>query len=646
MPLCYASSVQPTPLKLTAANNSVIRSYGCCELVIVFRKLRREFRWNCIIADVSTPLIGADFLHNFNLSVNMKNQQLIDDTTHFSVCGVKCTSDTVMHSVFAVQNDTPSFVIQLLQKHKAITEPIDCTLPVLHNTKHHIETSGPPIYSKPRPLHGDKLEAVKKEFSELPRLGIVRHSNSPWASPIHLVPKGDGWRICGDYRRLNNVTQKDRYPMPNTSALIGLLHGSKVFSKLDLVRGYNQIPMEESSIPKTAVTTPVGLFEYLRMPFGLCNAAQTFQRFMNELLGSLPFVFIYIDDVLIFSASETEHQEHMDIVFGILAKNGLRISPEKCSFCQDEISFLGYELSQTGIRPGRNKCAAIREMTLPADGKELHSYLGTIGFFRQFIPNFADISHPLYERLRTTTKTQKLELTDKEVQSFVHLQQCLEEAVEHSYVDPNSHCFTITSDASKKAIGAVLHQRVNGSSRIIRLYSRKLKDAELRYSVFDLELLAAHDAVKFFKPLIDGANVTLFTDHKALSMAFTKKGEIKSDRQSRQLSFLSEYVSAIEYIKGEENVIADYFSRVGTVNNVQVDLYDLEAVAKHQSEDEECKLVQRNSSSTKIYNMQGYELWCETSTGKPRPIVPACLRQVIFNSIHSLGHAGKKQQLD
>ena len=178
--------------------------------------------------------------------------------------------------------------------------------------------------------------------------------------------------------------------MPNIAALYSLLHGSKVFSNIDLVRGYNQIPMDKESIAKTAVITPFGLFEYLCMPFGLCNATRTFQRFMNELFGHLDFVFIYIDDILIFSKSAVEHMQHLQEVLRILHENGLKIGLEKCNFCKSSLKFLGHTISADGIRPCVKKCEAMEKLEVPETFHELHRFLGAMGFYRKHIPNYAE----------------------------------------------------------------------------------------------------------------------------------------------------------------------------------------------------------------------------------------------------------------
>ena len=266
--------------------------------------LRRSFRWQFIIADIQSAIIGADFLTHFGLLIDLRTKRLTDSITDLASHG--SISAASIHSVAVVT--TPAEIpdgelggkyLDLFQEFADLCSP-DITaasapdLPVFHM----ITTKGPPVFERPRRLTGDRLEAAKREFQRLEELGIVRRSNSQWASPIHMVPKSDGsWRITGDYKRLNACTQPDHYPIPIVDDLLLEVKG-RIFAVIDLRKAFYQIPIAESDIPKTAVTTPFGLYEFLRSSMGLRNAAQSLQRFMDHLLSKLPFAKCYLDDII------------------------------------------------------------------------------------------------------------------------------------------------------------------------------------------------------------------------------------------------------------------------------------------------------------------------------------------------------------
>jgi hypothetical protein len=218
------------------------------------------------------------------------------------------------------------------------------------------------VFAKALRLDLDKLRQAEAEFRELEAAGIILRSDSPWSSPLHMVRKKDGsWRPCGDYRRLNLAMTHDRYPLPSILDLSNKLHSCKFFSCIDLVKGYHQIPMAAQDVAKTVIITPFGLFEYLFMPFGLRNAAQTFQRFMDSLFKHLPFVFCYLDDIIIASHTLEEHHEHLRQIFTILQENGLQINPANCLFAAAAVEFLGHRVDQDGVRPLQRHVQAISD---------------------------------------------------------------------------------------------------------------------------------------------------------------------------------------------------------------------------------------------------------------------------------------------
>ena len=232
-----------------------------------------------------------------------------------------------------------------------------------------------------RRLSGKKLKAARREFQKLCILGLARPSKSPWATPIHLVEKGDGFRIVGDYRRLNQSTKPDRYPIKRLTDFTYILKDSKYYSTLDLKRTFNQIPVNPSDVEKTAVITPFGLFEYLGMCFGLRNAAQTFQRYADAALGDLPFAFVYIDDILIASPTLEMHLEHIRIVLERLKAFALQLNLDKCQLARKEVSFLGYTINEQGYKPLPKKVKAILNYPKPKTVDELRRFLGIINFY-------------------------------------------------------------------------------------------------------------------------------------------------------------------------------------------------------------------------------------------------------------------------
>ena len=237
--------------------------------------------------------------------------------------------------------------------------------------QHSIETTGRPVFAKARLLDPEKKQIAQKEFAELERVGIVRRSSSPWSSPLHMVPKPDGsWRPCGDYRRLNAATVPDKYPLPNVQDFAGNLAGCTVFSKIDLVKGYHQVPMAVDDIPKTAIITPFGMFEYLCMPFGLCNAAQTFQRMMDMIFQDLPHTFVYLDDCLVASKNMSEHLVHLQQVMDRLQAAGLRVNFKKCLFAVPSLQFLGHTVNESGMSPVKDNVAAVSNFPPPSDIKQ------------------------------------------------------------------------------------------------------------------------------------------------------------------------------------------------------------------------------------------------------------------------------------
>lgn len=603
--------------------------------------LHRTFTHIFIVADVDSAILGTDFLQAFGLVVDITGQCLKDPETHLTACGVVRTGTPLCPAVAHANQDND--FLSLLKEYPSISVPSFHRDVLPHSTTHYIETKGPPVHSKARRLAPEKVTAAKAEFQQMMKLGIVRPSKSEWASPLHLVNKGvNTWRACGDYRALNAVTKPDRYPVPHVQDVTAVAQNNRFFTKLDLIRAYHQIPVEPEHIPKTAIITPFGMFEFMRVPFGLRNAAQTFQRFIDQVLSDLPFVCAYIDDVLIASQTRKEHIGHVRQVFERLKQYGIVLNPLKCAFGQSEVIFLGHHISEGGISPSPEMVKSIQNFPIPATMRQLRQFLGLINFYRRFLPHCAQVLLPLTSLLTNVRKCD-IVFSEHAVEAFNKIKAMLQETAKLSHIQPNQElCLAV--DASAIGIGAVLQQKCDADWKPISFFSKKLTETEKRYSTFSRELLAAFSVIRHFRQLLEGQQFHILTDHKPLLGALQSSSDKYSPREIRQMDYILQLTSDIRHIKGADNIPADTLSR-GINSFLLQPAIDVDTLSKEQQKDEHLQnLLQNNPTSLNLVTITNptshTKVVCDTSTNKLRPYVPASLCKDIFKAVHGLSHPG------
>jgi hypothetical protein len=497
---------------LAGADGASIKSWGKIYKSVCFGgRLFTDVPF--IQAAVNKPILGADFFSRHKLLVDTAGNRVLDVATLLPLSEPAGNKGT---GLVAALSAVPPPVRSLFAEFPSVVGDGSDTPRPLHGIQHTVETKGRLLFAKSRRLDPDKLRTAEKEFLALEKVGIVRRSNSGWSSPLHMVPKADGsFRPCGD---LQDFTAN--------------LAGCTIFSKIDLVKGYHQVQMAENDIPKTAICTPFGLFEYIFMPFGLKNAAQTFQRLMDKLFRHLPFKFVYLDDILIASRDLAKHMRHLRQVFKILQDAGLQINPAKCTFSVSSLTFLGHNVDSSSISPMEKHVKALTDFPPPSDLKHLQRFLGLINFYRRFLPEIAGTLQPLTDLLRGNPKT--LVWSESAAAAFCAAKAALAAAkaalaAATALVHPfPGAVISLATDASDTHIGGVLQQLSARSWRPLAFFSRKLSSPESKYSTFA--------DVRHFRFVLEGRLFRILTDHLPLTLAMRRVSPLWSARQVQAAS--------------------------------------------------------------------------------------------------------------
>ena len=454
--------------------------------------------------------------------------------------------------------------------HDIFPKELPAKLPPKRTVEHDIdlELGATPPSRPPYRLSKPEMDELQKQISALLHRGLIEPSKSPYGAPVFFVKKADGsLRLVCDWRELNRITIKNEACLPNMDDLFDTVQGSKYFTKLDLHSGYNQVRIRGEDIPKTAVNTPLGHFQFKVMGFGLCNAPATFQTLMNEVLRPYlrKFVIVFLDDILIFSRTWDEHLEHVHAVLDAIRRHQLYCKPTKCLIGALEVLYLGHIITGTTIAPDWEKLKTVRDWPVPETVSQVRSFLGFANFFRRFVPHYAEIAAPLDE---VTGKNVQFSWNDGRQNSFDKLKTALLNPPVLKLAD-TSRPFEVYTDASDLAIGAVLMQSDDQGNHPIAYASRKLTAAEKNYTITERETLAVVFALKSWR-LYLFKHFEIFTDNQAV--VYLRSKLHMSKREARWIEFLADFDFSIQHISGNKN-FADPLTRQ---SNPWVELGSLE----------------------------------------------------------------------
>ncbi|KMQ84279.1 reverse ribonuclease integrase, partial [Lasius niger] len=428
-------------------------------------------------------------------------------------------------------------------------------------TDHKIDVgSSPPIKQRCYLVSPKVQEAIRAETDKMLAAGIIEPSFSEWSNPIVMVKKPNGkYRFCLDFRKVNSVSKKDAYPLPNMNGILDKLRSARYISTIDLSQAYFQVPLAKESREITAFSVPgMGLFHFTRMPYGLTGAPATFQRLLDRLIGPEmePHVFAYLDDIVIVTPTFEEHMSWLKKVLDRIVTAGLTVNPDKCEFCRSQVRYLGFIVQQEGLTVDPEKTRPILEYPAPRNLKQLRRFLGMSSWYRRFIPQFATLSEPLTRLLK---KGKRWEWGDDQDRAFDQIR-------DHLVTAPTLACpdfelpFVLQTDASSVGLGAVLTQTIDEEERVIAFASRALADPEKRYSVTEQECLAVVWAIQKFRPYLEGYRFTVVTDHSSLRWLHNLKNP--TGRLARWALELLEYDYEIVHRKGALHHVPDALSRM------------------------------------------------------------------------------------
>lgn len=555
----------------------------------------------------------------------------------------------------------------LLKAFPSLTSSPDYKKPPRHNFKLDIQLSDDrPILQRPRRFSPKDQEIIKDHFTDLTNRGAAIRGSSEYVAPIVLVPKKNNKvRVCIDYTLLNKHTIPLNYPIPLIQDLTHKIPPkTNFFSVLDLSEAYYQLPLTEEASRKAAIICNDGVFRPLRTQFGLKNAPARFCEMMASMIRGLEnFIFFYLDDFLIFSASVEEHIQHVELLLQRLEKYGMFLHEEKCHFCLSEVNFLGYRVSGKGLLPMKDNVEAIRKLSAPTNLQEVRRVIGTINYYRNFIPKVSELLAPLNNLLKgdRRPKKRKITWTEEHQTALDQVKEALVTAT-HLSCDDASRRLVLTTDGSGKHCGAVLEVEGtnNEPAKPLAFFSKPFTEKTSCRSAFHRELCGLFLAVKHFKNVLKGREILIRTDHRALLGAIRKGSGEHSILEQNRIAYIKEFQPEIIHIPGKENEFADMLSRpnptmVCSVSIENWNLPPMEEFGLYQMEDpgfqEEMERLRKvegilvdsqDFAGTEVVGV----IFTEDNSRKFRPLVPSQLRSAVFHLFHDTIHQGRKKSVE
>lgn len=638
-------------------NDSVLSIIGRCKALFLIDGLRVENYLHVVPQKTMqySCLLGRDFIIRNNLTVTFKgnevilsykkNEDEIQDNDIFLIDTNKNDSSELSLDI----DDSISPKIRQIFIENFMNNYVNAVRPaqpeVDYEMKIVVKPNHVPFFFKPRRLSYFEKSEVSKITEDLLSKGIIRKSLSEYSSPIVLVnKKPKGLRMCVDYRKLNEVTIRDNFPLPLIDDQIDLLQNKSIYTRLDLKDAFHHVKVSQDSIKYTSFVTHSGQFEYLKMPYGLKNSPANFSRYINLIFRDLieeNKVCVYIDDILIATETLEENINILNIVFDLLVKNHLELKLEKCSFFKTEIQFLGYVVTKGGIKPCQSNLEAISAFPLPTNFKDVRSFLGLTSYFRRFIRNYSLVAKPLSDLLR---KNVNFKFTENELKAFETLKSSLTNAPVLSIYNPKAetqlHC-----DASSHGFGSILMQKQeDGKFHPIFYFSKKTSPSESKFHSYELEMLCIVTSLRRFRIYLQGIDFKIITDCNSIKLALQKK-EINPKILRWSLE-LQNYSYTIDHRSNKQMTHADCLSR-NSVLILQDNSFERNLSIKQAQDKDICEI--RDSlerAESKFFELRNGLVYRKQNK-KSLFYVPKCMEQSVLHNYHDeLGHIGINKTLE